>query len=383
MKKILFASFLILQISLSINKIEAQWESDFRLTNDPALSQTSSNNARCIAVNGNVVHAVWYDYRDNNQYSEIYCKRSLDGGATWGADIRLTNNPAWSGNPSITVSGSTVNVVWQDSRDGNPEIYCKRSADGGETWGPDTRLTNNTANSWQPSISASGLNVVVVWQDGREGNMEIFCKRSADGGASWSADMRLTNNASVSSYPSVAVSGSFVHTVWFDERDGNREVYYKSSSDGGKNWGSDIRLTNSSSASHYPCIAVSGSNVYVVFKRSGKDDIYFKISTDNGLNWGDEAGLTNMIAYDFSSIAVSGSNIHVVWQVGNVGNSEIYYIRSGDGGATWGDKTQLTNNAGISWLPSIAVSGSNVHVIWMDDRDGNSEIYYKRCNSGE
>ncbi len=364
---------------------KAQWEPDVRLTNDPSLSQTSYNNAKCVAAYENFVNVIWYDYRDYIDKAEIYYKRSTDGGLTWGADTRLTKNDAWSGHPSITVSGSNVNVVWSDSRDGNPEIYYKRSTDGGESWGVDTRLTNNSANSWHPSVAVSGSRVIVVWQDARDGNMEIFCKRSDDGGASWSTDMRLTNNPAVSSHTSVAVSGSFVHVVWYDERDGNREIYYKLSTDGGATWGVDIRLTNDPAASHYPSVAVSGSNVHVVWKdqRDGKHEIYHKLSTDNGLNWGGDISLKNSVSSNYPSIAVSGSIVHVVWQEGVFGNDEIYYINSGDGGKTWGADTRLTNNTGISWFPSVAVSGSSVHVVWYDERDGNSEIYYKRNPTAE
>jgi hypothetical protein len=121
-----------------------------------------------------------------------------------------------------------VHVVWFDERDGNSEIYYKRSTDAGASWGADTRLTNNSANSFSPSVSVSGQVVHVVWSDNREGNNnEIYYKRSTDGGVSWGADTRLTNNSANSSYPSVSVSGQVVHVVWYDERDGNSEIYYK------------------------------------------------------------------------------------------------------------------------------------------------------------
>jgi len=71
---------------------------------------------------------VWYDTRDGN--SEIYYKRSTDGGSNWGVDTRLTNNPAASQFPFLSVSGQVVHVVWQDSRDGNFEIYYKRDPTG-------------------------------------------------------------------------------------------------------------------------------------------------------------------------------------------------------------------------------------------------------------
>src|SRR5690606_35282568 len=113
----------------------AQWEPDVRLTNQSDASLTSNNNAWCIAANGNTLHVAWYDNRDGNY--EIYYKRSSDGGTNWGSDTRLTNNSSVSNYPAIAVSGSVVHVVWYDNRDGNTEIYYKRSSDGGANWGSD------------------------------------------------------------------------------------------------------------------------------------------------------------------------------------------------------------------------------------------------------
>ena len=105
-----------------------QWESDSRLTNDPGSSYTSRNNARCIVVNGNVVHTVWYDNRNGNY--EIYYKRSTNSGFTWGTDKRLTNAINSSLSPFISIFGSLVNIVWSDIRFGNYEILYKRNPFG-------------------------------------------------------------------------------------------------------------------------------------------------------------------------------------------------------------------------------------------------------------
>ncbi len=255
---------------------------------------------------------------------------------SWGTDTRLTNNSAWSFNPSISVSGSVVHVVWYDLRDGNFEIYYKRSIDAGKSWGTDTRLTNNPAFSGFPSGSVSGQLVHIVWFDTRDGNQkyEIYYKRSTNGGVSWGADTRLTNNSKDSQSPSVTVSGSVVHVVWYDGRDGNKEIYYKRSTDGGKIWGADTRLTNNSAESSSP------------------------------------------------SVSVSGSIVHLIWLDHRNGNYEIYYKCSTDGGKIWGADARLTNNSADSWYPSVAVSGSVVHVVWRDKRDGNYEIYYKRKLTG-
>jgi hypothetical protein len=218
-----FLPAILLLVSPAI--VHAQWEPDVRLTYDASSSYTPWHNTWCVAATGDTIHVVWEDNRDGNY--EIYTKRSSDGGTSWGPDTRLTNNPAYSDYPSVAVSGSNVHVVWDDTRDGNWEIYAMRSTDGGLSWGPDTRLTNDTAGSMYPSAAASGSNVHVVWRDNRDGNAEIYTKRSTDGGLSWSLDTRLTNDTAASWNPSVAVSGLKVHAVWQDNRDGNWEIYYK------------------------------------------------------------------------------------------------------------------------------------------------------------
>jgi hypothetical protein len=163
---------------------------------------------------------------------EIYFKRSRDGGTTWDLDTRLTFTPEISWFPCLAVSGSNLHVVWNDWRDGNAEVYYKRSTDGGTTWTPDTNLTQNTSWSGSPTIAVSGSNVHLIFVDERFGypNNELFYTSSADGGSTWAPEVRLTNADYASIYPSLIVSGSRLHVVWQDNRDSNganSEIYYK------------------------------------------------------------------------------------------------------------------------------------------------------------
>lgn len=373
-------------ISLLLMKsLTAQWQADVRLTNEPAVSYTSSNNARCVASSGDSVHVVWRDLRDGN--AEIYYKRSTNKGLNWGADTRLTNNSANSIDPSISISGSVVHVVWIDRRDGNDEIYYQSSSNGGTSWGSSTRLTNNPAISIYASVSVSVSMVHVVWQDYRDGNYEIYHMRSTDGGTSWGTEARLTNNTALSGSPSVSVSGLDVHVTWTDERAGssNFEIYYKRSTDGGTTWGADTRLTNNSAFSTSASSAASGSVVHVVWSdlRDGNNEIYYKRSSDGGSSWGVDTRLTNNGGASYSSsLSVSGTAVHVIWIDDRDGNFEIYYNLSTDGGISWGSDTRLTNNSALSNFSSVSTSGSVVHIVWWDERDGNPEIYYKLNPTG-
>lgn len=333
MKKLIFI-FLIIYCTYTTDNCICQWQPDVRLTNDTASSFYGFSNPRSIVASGSFVHTVWCDFRDGNW--EIYYKRSTDDGLNWGQDIQLTNNQSISVIPCIVAVSSNVHVVWADNRNGNYEIYYKRSVDGGLTWGSDTRLTNTSTNSAEPSVSLSGSVLHVVWRDYRDGTeSEIYYKRSTNDGVTWQADVRLTNNPALSANPSVSVSGSSVHVAWWDYRNSpptNAEIYYKRSSDGGLTWGQDFRMTNNSGASYTPCVMASNLLVHVV--------------------WVDDRS-------------------------GSLGNFEIYYKRSTDLGLTWSQDTRLTNNSYYSDSPSLSISESLVHLAWWDTRDGNSEIYYK------
>lgn len=374
-------------VILFASSIYGQWEPNRRLTYDDSVSATSYNNAWCIAAEPiGRIHAVWQDSRDANR--EVYYKRSTDLGITWGPDTRLTYDSSLSYFPSVSFSGADVHVVWVDYRDGNYEIYYKRSTDSGVSWGSDIRLTNDRNSSIYPSLAASGSDVHVVWEDIRSGDLEIYYKHSTDSGSSWSPDIRLTYYSGLSFYPSIASFDTMVHVVWQDDRDGDFEIYYKRSSDRGMTWGPDTRLTQDTAQSRRPCVAVSGSKVHVVWDddrdvRLYYPEIYYKRSSDWGLTWGSDTRLTYDTSYSlYPSVAALGSGVHVVWKESRDGNEEIYYKASRDSGVTWFSDVNLTNDTNNSVSPSVALSGTGVHVLWYDTRDGNAEIYYVRNPSG-
>jgi hypothetical protein len=364
--------------------VNAQWEPDVRLTYNDSASYTSYNNAWCVAATGDTVHVTWFDKRDRNE--EIYYRHSYDGGVLWGTVTRLTNDPFVSRFPCIGVVDSFVHVVWCDTRDGNYfKIYYKRSSDGGQTWGSDTRLTNDTASLGFPSLTVNGSNVHIVWMDDRDSplnNQEIYYKRSTDAGSTWGPDTRLTFDPYSSNFPSVATNGLDVHVVWMDTRNDVYSIFYKRSTDTGTTWGPDTLLANTSNIMTVPTpsVAVSGQDIHVVWRDGG---IIYKRSTDRGASWWPDTSLASSVfLLENPSIATSGPYVHVVWDGELVRNVEIYYKRSTDAGSTWEPDTRLTNDTASSAIPSVAVSRSMVHVVWTDRRDGNTEVYYKRNPSG-
>jgi len=355
----------------------AQWQPDVRLTFNDSISRTP-----CVAVDSSeTVITAWSDDRSGGRnHADIFCKRSTDSGMSWSPDTNLTFTSSDSRFPGLAASGSTFHLVWQEKGTPNWEIHYKRSTDEGASWSPDTTLsevTSDSAGSWNPTVATWGQTVHVAWADGRGGGgapPDIFYKRSLDGGASWGPDTRLTFASGFSANPSITVSGDTVHLAWADDRTGNDNIFYKRSTNQGGTWSTDTNLTNLLSYGTNPAISASGSLVHLAWVNDGQD-VFYKRSWDNGNHWTPGTRLAAGTGA-FPSISASGSNVHIAWVDDRDGNFEIYYRRNSE------LLVRLTNDTASSMTPAVCAWGPMVHVVWADHRDGNDEIYYKRNPTG-
>jgi hypothetical protein len=234
---------------------------------------------------------VWYEYGDG--WSEIFYKHSIDGGISWEYDVQLTDDPGGSYHASICAFGPVLHVAWYDTRDGNLEIYYRRSTDNGVNWEAETRLTYNSENSLAPCIGVSDSSVYIVYMSDREGPLALYSKISTNAGLTWGDDNRLTFSSYESLKPNLAVSGTGLFLVWVDNSEGFLRVYYKSSTDGGLNWGPDTKLTDGLYDSERAFIAISDSQVNVVWSdtRDGYYAIYYKRDPTGNVTVGTEEKL--------------------------------------------------------------------------------------------
>lgn len=331
------------------------------------------------------IHIVWTDKSPGND--EIYYKKSTDGGNSW-TTKRLTYNSSYSSYTAVTSdSNSHIHLVWEDHESGNPEIYYKRSTDGGATWTSSKRLSWTSGDSEDPAISVDSNNFIyVVWNDDTPGNHEIYYKRSTDGGTSWGGIKRLTWTPGLSYAPVITVDwNNHIHIVWDDWTHGAAEIYYKRSTNGGLSWKTKRLTWNFGYSYHQSITHDSGSNIHVVWHDDtfGAAEVCFKKSTNEGTTWMNKRLSWNPGNSWFPVIAIDSNNfIHVVWNDdmnGGYTNFKIFYKRSTDGGITWDVTKRLTWNTDNSYLPAIAVdSMNNIHVVWGDNTPGNYEIYYKK-----
>jgi hypothetical protein len=372
-----------LGLFLSAQVVQAQWTSGKRISWNSGYSGTP---AIAIDLSGGI-HVVWEDDTPGN--CEIYYNKSLDGGDTWSSGQRITWTTGQSTWPSLAVdSNGGIHMAWEDYTPGHYAIYYRNSTDGGATWSAVKRFTWTAGNSYNAAIAVDSSDYVhLVWNDDTPGKLELYYKKSTDGGATWTANKRLTWNSGDSGWPAIAAdSFGNPHVAWSDSTSGPSEIYYRKSTDGGAAWSPAKRLTWTSEGMNiYVEMAVDSSNALHLAWHGGRpedEEIYYKKSTDAGLTWKATKKLTLTADYysDYPDIAAdSAGNLHLVWMEETTGNREVFYKKSPDSGVTWGANQRITWTAGQTYGEAVAADSlGNVHVVWSDDTIGQAEIYYKR-----
>jgi len=255
------------------------WENNLRV--DDVLNSNVMGPA--IAVQSSIYYAIWEDSRNGN--SDIYSSYRPAGGS-WQSNVRVDDAPGVTGtaNPAIAVdSTGNAYAIWCDTRNGNQDIYFSYRPAGG-SWQANVRVDDapGATDIWYPTIAVdSSENAYAVWTDDRNGGTydDIYFSYRPSG-SSWQANVRVDDAPAGSAYePDIAVDASGnSYALWSDNRSGNRDIYYSFRPSGG-NWQANSRIDDGGGTNAFePEIGVdSNCNAYAIWhdERNGNTDIYY------------------------------------------------------------------------------------------------------------
>lgn len=203
------------------------------------------------------VYVGWIDSTNDEAFkgvAQIWVSRSDNGGKTFSAPVKaseflepdFTSRTAffrsWGGAfPKIAAGlGGDISIVYTSLPPSKPnddsDIYLVRSSDDGKTWSGQVRVNDDDTNAFQffPALSVDPNGVIhVMWGDFRDDKSEkrynIYYSKSSDGGKTWSENTRVTDFASnanfafpqgqfLGDYFGMASTKSDVYMVWADGR---------------------------------------------------------------------------------------------------------------------------------------------------------------------
>ncbi len=297
---------------------------------------------------------VWQDYRANGypNNADIMGERFLADGTAQGANFKAnddfgTETQGWQ-DIDCDDYGNFV-VVWEDNRNGNYDIYAQRYHKSGTKLGSNIRVNDDAGTAYQhsPRVTVDGTgNFIVVWYDSRSGRDDILGQRFNASGVAQGINFMVNDNIKNEKHvmPDVACdySGNFT-VVWIDYRNGsyptNPDIY-------GKMYWAD------------------GTN------RSGN----FKVNAD-----GSQASqLEPVIGMDYFG------NYIIAWRDDRDGSNDIYAQYYDNTGRLVGGNYRVNTDVGTATqsFPNVTMDGINIYYTWTDDRNGSFDVYAKISEYG-
>jgi hypothetical protein len=236
-------------------------------------------------------------------------------------------------------------------------------------------LDNGPGTQTDPHIASSGNTAFMTWSSELPSSIsKILFTKTSNGGISFDNRKTLSDDGGqhFAFLSDVAVSGDNVYVTWTDVTD-ESDIFFIKSTDGGQSFTQPIKLNDGNQPDGRSArIAVSGSNVYVVWQDfnccpSGFDsDIFFAVSTDSGTTFSNPINVDNTperLSRN-PAIATVGDIVYLVWSDCELNgtNCNLIFTRSTDAGDSFADP--ITLSASNSVLPDIKAFNDKIYIVY-------------------
>jgi hypothetical protein len=323
-------------------------------------------------ASGNI-YVAWTDNRAGNTAYDIYAARSTDGGASFGASVKVdqtTSGAQLSIRLGVDSSG-TLHAAWANEQVLPARLGYARSTNQGQSFETPKWIDqpgSETCECCAPAfLFGSGGEIQVVYRTGTsQSKRNTVVVKSANGGGSFGAaatisDYDWTASGCPSTGPAVARDANGdLHVLSADVRSGDRDVYHYKSTDGGSTWSAGKRLNTPTAGSQdQPTLIAAGGELIAMWEDRGSNlgDIIYRISSDRGATWTPEARLNDDTAnaQEFPLAAASGDAAYAIWGDSRSGGNEVW------GCAYFGADSQPPS-VSITAPGNGSVVGGNVNV---------------------
>ena len=385
----------------------AQWNQDPAINNLICGQPQDQQDARLVTDTKGGAIITWVDFRNdpNELVADIYAQRvNSNGNNVWLNNGKsVCNDAADQTAPVLTADGNGGTIItWQDWRNGNRDIYAQRIDSSGNILWTSNGVSVAIKNSHQqgPRIVSDGAQgAVIVWEDSINGNWDIFAQRINNNGVTqWTSGgiAVCTATGNQVNPKIVADAGGSVYIVWQDRRNGNDYDVYcqKLNSAGAVQWTANgVAVSTATNSQINPKITLDNSGAVIIawqhFNTGVGYDVYAqRLNSAGALQWTTTGIQVCALNGNQSAIDVTSENVTdgaiISWKDGRNTNVNIYCQKVDlSGNRMWTSNGVLVSNAARNQInPNIVGDGSGGGIItWQDSLGGIWDVYAQHISS--
>jgi RHS repeat-associated protein len=301
-----------------------------RIQLNPSIALDSSSNA----------YAVWQDERNGAGKPDIYFRKRTAAGTWVSPDVKVNNDAGGGGgaiqrNPRIagTAAGAET-AVWVDLRSSQNNIWSSQLSVGGSTWAANKQVTDNTAAVKDFPDVTVGLDgtAYAVWQDSRNGNADIYFSKLPPGAIAWTANVKVSDDpgTAIQRLARIGVDATGNLTVvWLDDRTSPAKIRMSRLQSGTSTWPASTVVADAAARPVSVALSVrADGKAYVAFgdNRVANIEIYGS-EYDPWLNsWTTSALVSDdpgSAAQQSPTVAYGISEIVAAWRDDRAGNADV------------------------------------------------------------
>lgn len=365
---------------------------------------------------GNNIFLVWLGSDGTDRiYAQKYKYNGVSGeyDRQWTDDVQITTSNNRE-NPRVEVyTNNYFYVTWDDDRNGNKDVYLQKfnSSDGSPVWNDvKVNMESSSKDQIDSGLAVDSMgNVYAVWMDDRNGDWDIYAQKyDANGNNLWvTGDLKVNDDVGISGQANPGAetdSDNNLYVTWEDGRNGNKDIYLmKFDPSGNKQTGvgefgennKKINTDLSGLNQYDPSMDFDGSNYFYETwsdERNSQPDIYAQKFDKNGElaaagNWASGDVKINDDSFPTawrtkSAVAYfSDSAIYFSWGDDRNGNPDVYSTKfDSDGTKLWSyDLIMNGSSSAIQDNPEVIVDSMGYAITaWEDARNGDFDIYATR-----
>ncbi len=345
-----------------------------------------------IAFGDTNYFVVWDDYRTNLDFDIYGARVDTSASCLDPNGILLSSTINFQLAPAVSYDGTNYLVVWEDAI--TISYYNIRGArvnsSGMVLDVPCINISTATNDQMSPAISFDGTNYLVVWEDARTSSYtDIYGTRVSQSGSVLNpAGIAISTAANTQESPGVAFGDTNYFVVWQDKRGGTYyDIYGTRVNPAGTVLNpTGIVISNAANNQVEPAIEFDGTNFLVVwsdYRNGTTPDIYCTRVAQSGSVLNPNGIVISNASGDqmTPSVAFGGTNYLVVWVDNRNGNWDIYGARITPAGTVLDPNgIPICTNSSTQMSPAVAFDGMYFVVVWQDTRNGGFDIYGAAVN---